>query len=437
MEKAKRIFKCISVFASLYCALLNAVVADNRYFKVFAILGAIFCAILLAYAFFEKAAYAYRASYSVLYFLTVISVIAGLFGNIDAYRCGALLLILLSVSELLRFVIRNKKVLVFVMAAVFVIVPLFSALTFIALDIKPELNGNAELYASEFPQNGEYNVTKRTYTTGRGASVIYYPSDKKGEAPVIAYLHGYYIYNTSDEYEDTLYYLASCGYIVLAPNYENMFLDPNNFTSYLEIQIRDGIKYAENTLDVKPAKKDGEYMLGLVGHSVGAVTALNFCAENRMKVGFVLALDASDGNSGFIPKRDLSSIGADVNVLMAVGYDDNDACFDTSLKFYNSLTEHDGAKKAFYVLYSDENGDEKVIADHNWMKDNGSTKDNLKRYGAHKWAAALAEWTFYGKDCDGWHSDAALDMGEWSDGTSVVKATSGVSAIVEKRGAKE
>ena len=95
MEKAKKVFKCISVFAATYCALLNAVVADNRYFKVFAVLGAVFCAVLLAYAFEEKAPFSYKASYSVLYFLTVISVIAGLFGSIDAYRCGALLLILL------------------------------------------------------------------------------------------------------------------------------------------------------------------------------------------------------------------------------------------------------------------------------------------------------------------------------------------------------
>ena len=42
MEKAKRVFKCISVFAATYCALLNAVVADNRYFKVFAVLSAVF-----------------------------------------------------------------------------------------------------------------------------------------------------------------------------------------------------------------------------------------------------------------------------------------------------------------------------------------------------------------------------------------------------------
>lgn len=437
MEKAKRVFKCISVFAATYCALLNAVVADNRYFKVFAILGAVLCGVLLAYAFDEKAPFSYKASYSTLYFLTVISVTAGLFGSIDAYRCGALLLILLSASELVRFAISSKKTVALILVVVFAAVPLFSALAFIKCDITPELRGSAELYASEFSQSGAYNVTKRTYTTGRGASVIYYPSDKEGEAPVIAYLHGYYIYNTSDEYEDTLYYLASCGYIVLAPNYENMFLNPENFTEYLEIQIKDGIKYAENTLDVKPAKKDGEYMLGLVGHSVGAVTALNFCVEERMKVGFVLALDASDGNSGFIPKRDLSSIDADVNVLMAVGYDDNDACFDTSINFYNSLDKHEDAKKAFYVLYSDENGDEKVVADHNWMKNNGSTKDNLKRYGAHKWALALAEWTFYENDYDGWHSDKAFDMGKWSDGSDVKKATSGVSAIDEKRGAKD
>ena len=424
MSKSLKIIRNISVFAALFCSLFNAVSADNRYFKIFAISAAALCAVLLICAHIEVAPHGYKAAMTVFYAVTVPAVAAGLLGSIDGYRTGALLLIIISVSELIRLTKRTgKNAVKQIFIVLFAYVPLIITFCFIFCDIKPELRGNETLYASEFPQSGEYEtVIKRTYATGRGASVIYYPDGKEGETPVIAYLHGYYIYNISDRYEDTLYYLASCGYIVLAPNYENMFLNPENFTTYAEVQIKDGIKYAENTLKLKPEKACDEYKLGLVGHSVGAVTALNFCAENKMKVDFVLSLDASDGGSDLIPKRDLSGIDENINVLMAVGADDNEACFSTSAGFRNSLSSHDDEKKAFYVLYSDENGDEKVIADHNWMKHNDSTADNLIRYGAHKWAKALAEWSFYGKNYDLWHSDAALNMGKWSDGTDIKPA---------------
>ena len=424
MSKAAKIIKNVSVFAALYFSILNVLPADNRYFKAFSVLGAVFCTVLLAYAHKECAPHGYKAAATVFLFVSYPAVLSGLFGNIDGYRTGALLLIIISASELIRFTKKTgKKAIGQILTIVFAYAPLIFALCFAVCDIKAELCGNGALYASEFSQSGEYEkVIKRTYTTGRGASVIYYPAEKKEKMPVIAYLHGFYVYNNSDKYEDTMYYLSSLGYIVIAPNYENMFLNPENYTAYVETQIKDGISFAENTLKLQPEKDGDEYKLGLIGHSVGAVTSLNFCAENKMKVRFVMALDASDGNSDFIPKRDLSEIDADINVLMAIGADDNEACFETSKGFWNSLSTHDEDKKAFYTLYSDENGEERVVADHSWMIKNESTKDNLIRYGAHKWAAALAEWSFYGKNYDGWHSDNALYMGKWSDGTDVTFA---------------
>ena len=431
MSKAAKVIKNISVFAALYFSILNTLPADNRYFKAFSVLGAVFCTVLSVCAHTECAPHGYKTVITVFTAVSYPAVLSGLLGNIDGYRVGALLLIIISVSELIRFTVKTgKSVIKQILIVVFAYVPLIFALCFVVCDIKPELCGNAALYASEFAESGEYEkVIKRTYTTGRGASVIYYPADKKEKMPVIAYLHGFYVYNNSDKYEETTYYLASLGYIVLAPNYENMFLNPQNYTSYLETQIKDGIRYAENTLKLQPEKDGNEYKLGLIGHSVGAVTALNFSAENKMKVSFVMALDASDGGSDFIPKIDLSGVDADLNILMAAGVDDNEACFKTSRFYWNSLSSHGEDKKAFYVLYSDKNGDESVVADHGWMKKNKSSRDNLIRYGAHKWAAALAEWSFYSENYDGWHSEQALYMGKWNDGTDLKPAKSGITAL--------
>lgn len=431
MSKPLKIIRNVSVFAALFCSLLNIAASDNNYYEVFAVSCAALCAVLLICDHIDETPYSYKVTATVFYAVALPAVTAGLFGSFDGYRTGALLLLIISVSELIRLSVRTgKKPLFHILTVVFAYIPLVFALCFVFCDARPELFGNETLDRSDYPHGGEYKtVIKRTFKTKRGESVIYFPEGKEGETPVIAYLHGYYIFNISDWYEDAMYYLASVEYIVIAPDYENMFLHPDNFTSYAEAQIKDGIKYAEDNLKLKPEKKDGEYMLGLAGHSVGAVTSLNICAENRMKVRFVLSLDASDGNVGLIPKRSVCGIDPDINILMAVGADDNDACFKTTSAFWADLSAHDEDKKAFYVLYSDKNGEERVTADHNWMRKNSSTTDNLNVYAEHNWAQALAEWSFYGKNYDGWHSDNALYMGKWSDGTDVKPAKKGISAL--------
>ena len=416
-----------AAFFLLYNALLNAVFADNRYFKIFAVGCAVFSALLLFCCIKEDGGRVYKAVFSAVFSTAFLASAAGVFGVIVCYRIGAALFILISASEIIRLEIRAKnRVFAHIAAVVFAYIPLIASLCFVYCDIKPELYGNGTVTVSD---NGGYEtVSKRTYTTDRGYSVIYYPeTDTDTKLPVIAYLHGFFIYNTSDEYEQTFYYLSSCGYIVIAPNYESMFLDPANYTSTAVNQINDGIKFAEDSLGLKPAKRDGEYLIGLVGHSVGAVTALNICAEDKLPgVRFAVSLNASDGGADIIPKDDLSGIDKSVNVLMAVGKDDTEPCFRTSASRWESLSDHPGENKAFYVLYSDENGEERVIAAHRFMKKNESTSDNLIRYGVHKWCKAIAEWSFYGESYDNWHGEAALYMGYWSDGTPLRPASSGM-----------
>ncbi len=401
-----------AAFIDLFCAILNALFADNRYFFVFAVSCTVFSALLLYFCLKSDEKYEYKAVFSVFYAVAVPSALCGLFGNVSGYRCGALLFIIIGASETVRMIKRvNKKAL----AAAFAAVPLAAALCFIACDIKPELKGN-ETHGA---------VTKRTYDTSRGASVIYLPENARGgETPAIAYLHGFYAYNNSDIYEDTYYYLASQGYIVIAPNYESIFLNPAYYSKTAAEQITDGMKYAE-----RAGFKVGG--VGLIGHSVGAVTALNICAEELLPVKFVMALDASDGGADIIPKKSLSGVSPDLNVLIAAGEDDNSDCFETSLFFRDSLKDHPESAKAFYVLQSDENGNEYVKADHNWMIKKSGEADNLLVNAAFKWAKALADWTFYGENYDMWHGDTALDMGTWSDGKALKPAVRG-TGLMEK-----
>ena len=416
-----------AAFILLYSALLNAVFADNRYFIIFALSSAAFSALLLVCSLILDTERVYKILFSVFYAVAFLSALSGISGNIAGYRTGALLFIVISVSELIRMQKRaGKKVFLHIAAVVFAYIPLAAALCFIGCDIKPELCGNGTVCVAD---NGGYGtVNKKTYATARGYSVIYYPAaDEEKELPVIAYLHGFYIYNSSDEYEDTYCYLASCGYIVIAPNYESMFMDPANYTDCAAKQIKDGVEFAEKTLKLNVAKRNGECLTGLAGHSVGALTALNICAEDKLPgVVFAVALDASDGGTDIIPKSDLGAVDKELNILMAIGAEDTENCYRTSEYLWESLSEHAEDKKAFYTLYSGENGKERVVADHKWMKNNGSTTDNLRKYGAYKWCRAIADWSFYGVDYERWHGEEALYMGKWSDGTELEHASAGI-----------
>ena len=114
---------------------------------------------------------------------------------------------------------------------------------------------------------------------------------------------------------------------------------------------------------------------------------------------------------------------------MAIGEDDTENAFRTSAYYYNSLSDHPEEKKAFYILYSEEHGEERVTADHKWMKKNESTVDNLIKYGALKWCKAIADWSFNGEDYDNWHGENALYMGRWSDGTELKRAGQGIDQL--------
>lgn len=419
-------------FMLLYASVLNAVFADNTYFIIFALASTVFSAFLLFCCIKEDKGRLYKILFSVTFTAASVCGIAGMTGNIICYRIAAALFIIISVSEIIRLQIRSKNNRsAHIATVIFAYIPLCIALCFICCDLRAEMSGNGTVYLKD---HGEYDtVIKRTYTTQRGYSVIYYPdAEKDTELPVIAYLHGFFIFNTSYDHEETLCYLASCGYIVIAPNYESMFMDPENYDKCAARQIKDGISFAENKLNLKPAMQNGEYLLGLIGHSVGAVTSFNLCSENALKilsVKFIVALEASDGGVDLIPKKDVSKISKDVNILMVVGSDDTDACFKTSSKIWNGLSDHLKENKAFYVIRSDEHGEERVVADHRWMKTNGSNTDNLIKYGERKWCKAIAEWSFYNENYDEWHGEKALYMGEWSDGTPLKNAASGIENL--------
>ena len=270
-------------------------------------------------------------------------------------------------------------------------------------------------------------VYKTTYPTERKKSTIYYPDAPEGtQLPVIAFLHGYFFFDITDTYEDTLINLASEGYIVLSLNYEDIKTPTADYVDIASTQIQDGIAYAQN-LSVTPAvDKNGEVLFGLMGHSAGGVTALNLASCYREKSipkpRFIFTMSACDGGNSLVPTYDLPTVDPDTNLLMTFGEEEDDNVWHTNESSWNTLTQIPVERRQWIVLYSDANGSDKLVADHGWMTTtNSSTVDSLRRYGCWKWSVAIANDTFYSKDHSLWYGGTAeqLFMGVWGDGTPV------------------
>lgn len=298
-------------------------------------------------------------------------------------------------------------------------------------DNGPRLQGQKRLDAAQVAEVGRYEtVIKDTYKTEKNYSVIYYPELAEDEVlPVVVFTHGYFIFNISDSYEDTLVRLASEGYVVLSLNYENLFDSPETYVDRAAAQLLDGLDYAEGLEHITLARDEEGILLGVMGHSAGGVTAINLAAtwqeHDIPRPRFIFTLEACDGGSNLVPMYDASTVSPDTNVLMVYAEGDDENTYRTSSTYWSQLAQVPEERKQWVLLRHDSHGEEHALANHDWMMSiNGSTVDNLRRYGSWKWAVGIANDTFYGTDRALWYggTEEQTGLGTWSDGTPLVPA---------------
>jgi hypothetical protein len=258
--------------------------------------------------------------------------------------------------------------------------------------------------------------------------------------PVIAYIHGYEADNGLSANEALVVHIVKNGYIVIYCNYEILGISPKNFEANAAKNINDGINYikAHSTCIQPLTNADGTIKFGLIGWSVGGVTALNiaanYSADYVPKPQFVMAIEANSGEIFGIevtPMRDAHDIPVDTNILMIMAEEDTklDSTWNTSSRYWSQMTHIPESRRQWIGLYSDYNGtpdSNDLKAVHRWVAGGGTRDkiDSLDYYGSYKWCVAIANDTFYGTDRSYWYGNTHEQtfMGNWSDGSPVKSA---------------
>ena len=165
-----------AVFALVWCAALNAVVADNAYFHVFAAGTAVFGALCLLICFAGATERWYSLTLTAIFAVYAPCAVIGMFGSIPCYRAGCIGSLVFAAAELIRYVYDpSARRAARTLAAVFVVVPMLASVVFCTADNAPLMHGDSVIEA----ENGAA-VNKRVYTSARGYSVVYYPEGAEG-----------------------------------------------------------------------------------------------------------------------------------------------------------------------------------------------------------------------------------------------------------------
>lgn len=286
---------------------------------------------------------------------------------------------------------------------------------------------------SQGPGGADYTCSRVIKTMHGSDNLAYYlfePDEPKLDtAPVIVFIHGWGGINP-DYYDTWIEHLVRKGNIVIYPLYQSWssLLMSNRYTSNCLQAIADAIELLqEQDRRLKPDL--GKF--AIVGHSVGAVLALNIAALARQS-----GLPVPKAIMAVQPRRvpmlsveDLSGIPSRT-LLLVIAADRDTLSAADAVRLFRSATRIPFEGKDFITLISDDYGQPCLTADHLapvcnaiglgkfFMK--GDT-NALDYYGTWKLFDALTGAAFYGK-----YREYALGntpqqryMGKWSDGKPV------------------
>jgi len=306
------------------------------------------------------------------------------------------------------------------------------------------------------------NGIPQSYGIGVNKYYIYEPSASPDDLvsvgeplPVIAFLHGWQaLPDTLFPYEAFIHHLVKKGYIVIYPIYQNVLTtNQDNYVKNAGNAIANALGMLVNTPKTDPVSN--EILLGLIGHSIGGVTAANLAvkckdANNEYGLPFVRALMLMNATAGSNSDEDLTrlwlteKIGANTNLVIALGEADdlagnhdsygkeidgteNPDQTDSGTIFKQSESTH----KTWIFFKSDEYNGFALPADHlspctinKTILDMESVYNSMDYYGFWKWTTALMAYTVY-QDSEAWdyvYGDEAkiTDMGQWENNMRAV-----------------
>jgi len=300
------------------------------------------------------------------------------------------------------------------------------------------------------------------------ATRLYYPTgvNKDVELPMIVFFHGYEVLGFNANRADWLCrHLAMQGFLVVFASHQ-AGTGSGSFDGY----PRNGaniINYTVEWLDTntnaaipKLAYSDDQPLYGLMGYSMGAITAMNVASSwelgrnfggttnaNRTtmppthKPLFVYALELSNGGGtsqqmntggwgGF-----WSNLDDDIYVVMSTGSALSNNDKDHALRWWNAIAGHPVGNKVFIGWNSDPKTANvpaamRIVAAHAWPANWPSTGNtivdtsmNALHYDTIRSVTSLANQFFFGTaDFDNYLADDGF-IGIWWDGAEITRAT--------------
>ena len=254
--------------------------------------------------------------------------------------------------------------------------------------------------------------------------------------PVVVLLHGYTAL-------DPLYlqawidHIARKGRVVIFPDYQvddPLGEPPLEYTG----NMIDGVTAALAELETGEHVETTLEGLAVAGYSMGGVLALNYAAMAEslglpvpvavmaVTPGGCIGCGGPGGSNAFgVPYRDLSRIDPDTKLLLVAGEDDDFVGARPAEIAWEQTGQIRDENRDYLIARSDDHGSPALVADHGFPSNAGVSGevDALDWYGTFKWLDGLIVCAEQPDICERTMNggDIQLDMGEWSDGTPVVK----------------
>jgi dienelactone hydrolase len=247
-------------------------------------------------------------------------------------------------------------------------------------------------------------------------------------APVVVFLHGWGALRPA-VYRAWIDHIVRRGSIVIFPQYQRLNSRGPEFAPNAVKAVKQAIAQLQAQGPVKPDLE----RFALVGHSAGAVCAVNVAAlaaaEGLPKPKALMVVepgrwinpDNPDPKFG-IPLEDLSRIPAGALILVVVGDADERVGDVTAKEIFKKLGHIPRADKNYIVVQSDNYGYPPLVANHaSPAAGLGAAVDALDYYAYWKLFDALTDAAFHDKNRNYALGNTAEQrfMGTWGDGRAV------------------
>ena len=293
------------------------------------------------------------------------------------------------------------------------------------------------------PGGAEYahaEVTETVLGQGDTQAWLYEPAKPAPEsAPVVVLLHGWGALD-SRGYRAWINHLVRRGNIVIYPRYQaGILTPPETMTGNTVAAIKSALDELKKRGHVAP----DEAKLAVVGHSLGAVIAVNLAAEGK-RAGIpqplaVMSIEPGDSKGSRTAQRfgrevksvltDYSTIPKGTLVLVVVGEEDYHVTDRTAKVIWDGVAHLPKEDRDFITVGSDRRGTPALVAGHFFpaAPESGveipgfSGVDALDYYAAWKLLDGLTDAAFYKKNRQYALGDTPEQrfMGNWSDGIPV------------------